>query len=109
MVSLGRWLTRHARCGLMRSARKPNDKAAELPPIGDEVAAIRERYHRRSSLAGRYSMLDPSIYMAEQEKERAIIRWIAESQLAPLAEKRLLEIGCGTGGNLLEFLRLGFA
>lgn len=78
---------------------------------GDELAAIRNRYERRKSLVGnsRYSMLRPAVYMAEQEKERALIRWIIEFRLAPLADKRLLEIGCGHGGNILQFLRLGFS
>jgi SAM-dependent methyltransferase len=44
-----------------------------------------------------------------QEMEWYFVRWIRNAGLAPLAGKRLLEVGCGPGGNLLEFLRLGFA
>src|SRR5579864_2871328 len=46
--------------------------------------------------------------MARQERERAFIRWVKASGLAPLQDKSVLEIGCGGGGSLLELLRLGF-
>ncbi|MEB2352609.1 MAG: class I SAM-dependent methyltransferase [Burkholderiaceae bacterium] len=46
--------------------------------------------------------------MAQQERERALIRLIRTVGLAPVAEKRVLEIGCGSGSNLLELLGLGF-
>ncbi len=77
----------------------------------EELAAVAERYDRRKTRgqAGLYSPLDPSVFMAQQERERALIRWARESGLAPLREKTLLEIGCGSGGNLLTFLQLGFS
>jgi len=46
--------------------------------------------------------------MTTQEKERALIRCLRQSGLRPIADKRVLEVGCGSGHNLLEFLRLGF-
>jgi SAM-dependent methyltransferase len=47
--------------------------------------------------------------MSVQEQERALIHWIRACGIAPVAEKRLLEIGCGAGSNLLHLLLLGFA
>ena len=44
-----------------------------------------------------------------QERQRAMLRLFARAGLADLAALRLLEVGCGAGGNLLELLRLGFA
>lgn len=75
-----------------------------------EIDNIRLRYTRRKQIneADLYSPLNPAIYMSHQEKERAFIRWIKDSGLAPIQDKRVLEVGCGLGGNLLEFLRLGF-
>ncbi|MBN2569748.1 MAG: class I SAM-dependent methyltransferase [Deltaproteobacteria bacterium] len=76
----------------------------------DEVDAIRDRYSRRKGalLDSIYSLLSPWNYMWAQEKERALIKWIKYSRLEPLGDKKLLEIGCGKGNNLLQMVRLGF-
>jgi len=74
-----------------------------------EIEDIAKRYKNREKFDFRYNMLNPSIYKGEQEKERALIKWIKSCSLFPVEEKRLLEIGCGSGGNLLQFLRLGFS
>ena len=76
----------------------------------DEAGEIRNRYERRKELPTnlRYSPIDPYVCMVCQEKERAIIRWIHVAGLAPVGERRVVEIGCGGGGNLLQFIHLGF-
>ena len=75
-----------------------------------EVDLIRERYARRAvnGIASRYDFAHPAVHLAVQERERALLRWIAACGIAPLASRRLLEVGCGGGRNLLDFLRLGF-
>jgi SAM-dependent methyltransferase len=76
-----------------------------------ELQAIAARYERRRSAghANRYSLLEPYVIMAEQERERALVRLLKSAGVADrLAERTLLEIGCGSGGNLLRFTRLGF-
>jgi SAM-dependent methyltransferase len=76
----------------------------------DECDEVRQRYDRRTTRYGAsaYSSLLPHNYLTMQEKERAIIQWINSCGVAPVENKRVLEIGCGSGGNLLELLRLGF-
>ena len=77
--------------------------------MNDEIAEVKERYRRRKSLsASLYDPLQPDVYMAHQEKERALINWLAWSGLAPVHDKSLLEVGCGSGTNLQQMLRLGF-
>lgn len=74
-----------------------------------EVDNIIARYARRRELDENiYCPLKPDVYMARQERERALLRWIRKCRLAPVKSKKLLEIGCGSGANFLEFLRLGF-
>lgn len=74
-----------------------------------EVDAIRARYARRQGAvdAARTDPLNPANFLYRQEKERAYIRWLRGSGLTP-ATARVLEVGCGTGGNLLQLLTLGF-
>lgn len=77
----------------------------------NELDDIRKRYSRRTAdrISARYDALDPAEYMSAQEKYRALVRWIRSYNLAPLADKRLFEVGCGTGSGLLEFVQLGFS
>jgi SAM-dependent methyltransferase len=74
----------------------------------DEVQAVRDRYARRVPQDARYSLRNPSAMLAWQERLRAMVGLFAEVDLPDLAGLRLLEIGCGTGGNLLDAMRLGF-
>ena len=76
-----------------------------------EVDAVRERYARRLSVHDplRYSLLNESVLMSQQEKQRALVRWVRQCAIQPLASKRVLEVGCGSGNNLLDLMRLGFA
>jgi len=85
------------------------DSASENQDM-DELEDIRKRYERRAAKVpeGRYDALEPAEYMAAQEKQRALIRWIRSCGLAPLLDKRLFEVGCGTGNDLLEFIQIGF-
>ena len=76
--------------------------------MNDEARAVAERYARRGS-ADRYSALRPDVWQTLQERQRALLRLLAANGITDLSALRLLEVGCGTGGNLLELLRLGFA
>ena len=74
-----------------------------------ETSAVAERYARRASEDDRYSVLRPDVWQTLQERQRALIALFARLGWTDLSEKRLLEVGCGGGSNLLELLRLGFA
>lgn len=76
----------------------------------DEARAVAERYARRGQDDGsdRYSLLRPEVWQMVQERQRAMLALFARVGLADLGALRLLEVGCGSGGNLLELLRLGF-
>jgi SAM-dependent methyltransferase len=74
----------------------------------DEAVAVRARYARRNDHVWRGHALNPAVLLAMQERQRAIADLFVRLGMLDLAGKRLVEVGCGTGCNLLEFLRLGF-
>lgn len=75
-----------------------------------EPEEVRERYARRARYGkpGQYSMLNPEVWLWSQERQRALIGLLKRNAPAPVEQLRVLEIGCGSGGNLLELIRLGF-
>ena len=75
-------------------------------PHGSEPQAVVDRYARRD-VGDRYSMLRPDVWQSVQERQRAMLRLFARLGWRDLSELRLTEVGCGSGGNLLEMLRLG--
>lgn len=77
----------------------------------DEVKAVAERYERRKSAidTARYSMLRPDVWSRMQERQRAMLGLFDRLGWSDLSSRRVLEVGCGGGDNLLELLRLGFA
>jgi ubiquinone/menaquinone biosynthesis C-methylase UbiE len=75
-----------------------------------EEEEIKIRYERRKNISSnRYSILNPATVLIEQEKERAMIKWIKRNQIEPLENKKLLEVGCGIGTNLQKFIKFGIA
>jgi len=77
----------------------------------NECEAVRERYERRKNCVegDRYSLLRPEVWQGVQERQRVMLRLFARNLgWQNLANLKLTEVGCGNGGNLLEFLRLGF-
>ena len=73
-----------------------------------ETDAVAARYARRVG-ADRYSALRPDVWQTLHERQRALLALWTRIGWTDLSDKRLLEVGCGSGGNLLEMLRLGFA
>ncbi len=77
------------------------------PP--DETDGVRQRYARRAGLPpGRYSLLDAAALRERQGRQRALAGLLRQHRVDP-AGARLVEVGCGSGGNLLELLQFGFA
>jgi SAM-dependent methyltransferase len=73
----------------------------------DEVEAIAKRYARRN-VGDLYNPLRPEVQRARQERERALAALLARHARKPCNEMDVLEVGCGSGDNLLGLLHLGF-
>jgi SAM-dependent methyltransferase len=94
----------------MSPAPDPPEGGAAGAGDAAEVDAVRARYARRVARDdGRYSLTHPAALAALQERERATLRLFHELGLTDFAALSVLEIGSGSGDNLLGFLRLGFA
>lgn len=73
-----------------------------------ETELVVERYARRN-VGNRYSVLRPEVWLGLQERQRVILNLFTQGLgWHNIADKTLLEVGCGSGGNLLDFLRFGF-
>ncbi|EER61321.1 Methyltransferase type 11 [Acidovorax delafieldii 2AN] len=75
-----------------------------------ETRAVEDRYARRDRHADaqRYSLYaNAAALQAQQERLRALARLWRAHGWADLVGRPLLEVGCGSGGNLLDLLRLG--
>lgn len=59
--------------------------------------------------ADRYSLLLPDVWQLVQERQRAVLQGLLARGWHEPSALHLTEVGCGAGGNLLEFLRLGCA
>ena len=76
--------------------------------LTEETQLVVERYARRN-VGNRYSMLRPEVWLGMQERQRAMLRLFQQDLCwQDMADKTLIEVGCGNGGNLLDFLRFGF-
>lgn len=77
----------------------------------NEIDEIIKRYALRSSSLKNelYTMLKPDVLYSLQERQRALIEILVRHSRKPLSDLRVLEVGCGRGGNLLELLRIGFS
>jgi SAM-dependent methyltransferase len=71
-----------------------------------EVARIEAAYSRRE---GRfcYTLLEPAALLACQERERKLLSILVAEGLLSLQHLRILEVGCGTGFWLREFVKWG--
>ena len=70
-----------------------------------ELDQIAERYARRDT-GDRYSLLRPEVWQMWQERQRELLKLLAQRTGRP-ADWHATEVGCGAGGNLLDLLRLG--
>jgi SAM-dependent methyltransferase len=73
-----------------------------------ELDRIHQSYERRKQSPGdRYTLARPEVLKSMQQVDRATIRALADVGLTNFPRLRILEVGCGAGGNLLQLVRWG--
>lgn len=75
----------------------------------DDAAAMAARYARRASVAARDRASLPVVQCMLLERRRAVQRLLLRRGWHDASQRRVVEIGCGDGGNLKHLLTLGFA
>ena len=74
-----------------------------------ELTRIKAAYAKRD-IDGKsklYSFLSPSAFFIIQQREKEIIRVLVRNGIVDLSNKKILDIGCGTGSVLRDFLKYG--
>lgn len=87
----------------------PSGACAGLPDYVREERRIAAAYARRNERADavRYSLFDPANLLVTHSCERQILRLLTQYGCRPLDGKKILEVGCGTGFWLREFIQWG--
>ena len=76
----------------------------------NDLSRLRTEYEdRKQRLAGRdlYSMFNTANLFAVQQRQRALLTTLRRQGFSKLSTFRILEMGCGGGGVLAEFLSFG--
>lgn len=84
------------------------EQSADAPQA--DLDRLRAEYaNRERRLAGSdiYSPFNPAHLFMTQQRQRATLKTLRWSGFYPLDQVRILEVGCGRGGVLLEYLGYG--
>jgi SAM-dependent methyltransferase len=92
----------------------PSNQTRAVPSTPEqhpETLAIAARYARRQT-SDLYSILRPAVALSTQEWQLQMLRLfgsVCGFNDEDLRRMKLVDLGCGYGGHLLDFLRIGFA
>ena len=71
-----------------------------------ELQRIEQAYSRRQS-GSRYTAFDPAYRLAVEEREGQVLQLLRTNCYASLENTKILDVGCGTGAWLRDFVRWG--
>lgn len=79
-------------------------------PIETELLRIQQEYEQRKNnvvFADRYSLFNETALLQTHGFERCLLSLLKKQHFTQLAEKRILDVGCGNGMQLQRFLAYG--
>ena len=80
--------------------------------MSHDLDRLRAEYldrERRFTGQDTYTLFNPANLFIVQQRQRAVLALLRREGFYPLAKRRILEVGCGAGGVLREFLSFGAA
>jgi SAM-dependent methyltransferase len=81
-------------------------------PEHPDLVRLRKEYAERGKnvqKAENYLLFNPAQLFTIQQRQRSILNRLRYHNFSPIHELRILELGCGSGGVLLEYLGYGVA
>jgi ubiquinone/menaquinone biosynthesis C-methylase UbiE len=78
-----------------------------LDSVRAEEARIRTAYAKREEADARYSWFSAGYQFMVQQRERRLLALLRRYDCENLAAKKILDVGCGTGQWLYDFIKWG--
>ena len=91
----------------MNTVRTVKDPDVSMRSMEDEEARIRDAYARRAVARKECSWFDAGHLFIIQQLERRVLAALSRYGMMPLGSKHILEVGCGNGYWLREFIKWG--
>jgi ubiquinone/menaquinone biosynthesis C-methylase UbiE len=75
----------------------------------NEINRIKDAYARRDSSGKKalYQLFNPAALFMNHQREKAILNTLKKAGISELSSVKILDLGCGTGGVLREFVKYG--
>ena len=76
-----------------------------LHPDLDRLAGIYTS--KRTKVSAMYSLMNPPAFYLHYERKAKLVNLLRQAGYTSLSNLRILDVGCGVGTNILDFIQLG--